>query len=190
MGMSQIGWLRGLQMLMRMTTGSPVSVKAEHQSGQYFHWRSLGWRPHDRCHVSHGKVRGSRSQAGFDGGPFDRPSVRGILARKTVQGLTPICRWSIGEEPLQSEVAKKYPSVAMVEHNPWGPRSRMDWFMNHWIPKDTGESRERGHPTHTLADDACRAPKGCAQRLDGIPDTRRVFRRHAANAHRHCRVRS
>jgi hypothetical protein len=34
---------------------------------------------------------------------------------------------------------KKYPSVAMVEHNPWGPKSRMDWFMNHWIPKDTGK---------------------------------------------------
>lgn len=39
---------------------------------------------------------------------------------------------------MRSEVAKQYPSVSMVEHNPWGPRSRMEWFMDHWIPKDTG----------------------------------------------------
>lgn len=39
---------------------------------------------------------------------------------------------------MRSEVAKQYPSVSMVEHNPWGPRSRMDWFMDHWIPKGTG----------------------------------------------------
>lgn len=63
-------------------------------------------------------------------------------------------RWSIGEEPLKSEVAKKYPSVAMVEHNPWGPKSRMDWFMDHWIPKGTGEQRGREHGmVKTLADD-------------------------------------
>jgi hypothetical protein len=58
--------------------------------------------------------------------------------------LTLIHSWSIGEEPLKSEVAKKYPSVAMVEHNPWGPRSRMDWFMDHWIPKDTGQQQLKG----------------------------------------------
>jgi hypothetical protein len=34
----------------------------------------------------------------------------------------------------------------MVEHNPWGPKSRMDWFMNHWIPKDTGKQREKEYP--------------------------------------------
>ena len=45
-------------------------------------------------------------------------------------------RWAIAEEPLKSEVAAKYPSIALVENNPWGPKSRMDWFMDYWIPKD------------------------------------------------------
>lgn len=50
-------------------------------------------------------------------------------------------RWSIAEEPDRSHIAKGYPSVSMVEHNPWGPRSRMDWFMDHWIPQGTGSSQ-------------------------------------------------
>ena len=44
-------------------------------------------------------------------------------------------RWAIAEEPLRSEVAKKYPSVSMIEHSPWSPRSREEWFMNYWIPE-------------------------------------------------------
>ncbi|KAF7190095.1 Arylesterase [Pseudocercospora fuligena] len=43
-------------------------------------------------------------------------------------------RWSIAEEPTKSEVAAKYPSVALSESFPWGPRSRVDWFMSYWIP--------------------------------------------------------
>lgn len=46
-------------------------------------------------------------------------------------------RWSISEEPTRAEVAAKYPSIALVESNPWGPRGRMDWFMNYWIPQDS-----------------------------------------------------
>lgn len=47
-------------------------------------------------------------------------------------------RWSIAEEPLRTKVASKYPSVGLVENSPWGPRSRMTWFMNYWIPKCDG----------------------------------------------------
>lgn len=45
-------------------------------------------------------------------------------------------RWVIAEEPLKSKVAARYPSLALVENNPWGPKSRMDWFMDYWIPKE------------------------------------------------------
>lgn len=32
-------------------------------------------------------------------------------------------RWEIAEEPQKSEVAAKYPSVALFAANPWGPQS-------------------------------------------------------------------
>lgn len=47
-------------------------------------------------------------------------------------------RWSIASPYERSAVAKLYPSVALVENNPWGPRGRMDWFMNYWIPDRPG----------------------------------------------------
>lgn len=47
-------------------------------------------------------------------------------------------RWSIAPEPLKSEVAIKYPSVELFENNPWGPRGRMDWFMDYWVPNTDG----------------------------------------------------
>lgn len=50
-------------------------------------------------------------------------------------------RWEIAEEPLKSEVAAKYPSVTLFADNPWGPRSRMTWFMDYWIGTDKGRSR-------------------------------------------------
>lgn len=48
-------------------------------------------------------------------------------------------RWDIAPEPLRSEVAKKYPSVELYADNPWGPRSRMTWFMDHWIGTGIGK---------------------------------------------------
>ena len=69
---------QGLRRLTRRTIGSSVSVETEHQSGQCFDWRPLGWWPHDGCHVSYGKGRGCRSQASLDGGAFDGSSVRDI----------------------------------------------------------------------------------------------------------------
>ncbi|KAJ9624378.1 hypothetical protein H2204_010831 [Knufia peltigerae] len=47
-------------------------------------------------------------------------------------------RWSIAPEPLKSEVATEYPSVELFAHNPWGPRGRMDWFMDYWVPDIDG----------------------------------------------------
>jgi acetyl esterase/lipase len=47
-------------------------------------------------------------------------------------------RWAIGEPSDQSAIAQLYPSIALVEKNPWGPRSRMNWFMDYWIPDQPG----------------------------------------------------
>ncbi|KAK5110938.1 hypothetical protein LTR62_005476 [Meristemomyces frigidus] len=47
-------------------------------------------------------------------------------------------RWSIASEPLRSEVASRYPSISLVENNPWGPRGRMSWFMDYWVPEQLG----------------------------------------------------
>lgn len=50
-------------------------------------------------------------------------------------------RWAIGTESEKSEIAKLYPSVALMENNPWAPRGRMDWFMRYWIPDRPGLRR-------------------------------------------------
>ncbi|SPN99282.1 related to esterase/lipase [Cephalotrichum gorgonifer] len=48
-------------------------------------------------------------------------------------------RWEIAAEPLKSDVTARYPSVTLFADNPWSPRGRMKWFMDHWI----GTSPER-----------------------------------------------
>ena len=77
-------------------------------------------------------------------------------------------RWSIAEEPLKSEVARKYASVAFSEHFPWGGRSRVDWFMSYWLPDD-----ERGIRKAAVTD--WRAHPILAPSLMGLPRTHLVI---------------
>lgn len=47
-------------------------------------------------------------------------------------------RWEIAAEPLRSQVLAGYPSVSLFANAPWGPRSRMKWFMDYWIGTSRG----------------------------------------------------
>ena len=60
-------------------------------------------------------------------------------------------RLTIAEEPMRSEIANWYPSVEKMGFNPCSPKSRMDWFMDYWMPK-CRESRV--HHSQTVLWDA------------------------------------
>jgi acetyl esterase/lipase len=49
-------------------------------------------------------------------------------------------RWSIASEPARSQSLEMYPSITEFAAMPWGPSSRMHWFMDHWIGLDQGQS--------------------------------------------------
>ncbi|EMD93700.1 hypothetical protein COCC4DRAFT_208316 [Bipolaris maydis ATCC 48331] len=81
-------------------------------------------------------------------------------------------RWLIAEEPLRSEIAKRYPSTVQYKDAPWGGLKREQWFLDYWIPTDIrraacddwmaspmlAKSFERLPPTHiiTAEFDICR----------------------------------
>jgi hypothetical protein len=48
-------------------------------------------------------------------------------------------RWSIASEPARSQSLEMYPSITEFAAMPWGPASRMHWFMDYWIGLDQGE---------------------------------------------------
>jgi hypothetical protein len=49
-------------------------------------------------------------------------------------------RWSIASEPARSQSLEMYPSITEFTAMPWGPASRMHWFMDYWIGLDQGQS--------------------------------------------------
>lgn len=71
MGMMHFEQFPELCRLTRRSTGSSIGIEIEHQSGQCFHRRPVGWRPHDCCNVSYGKGRGRQPQVSIDGGALD-----------------------------------------------------------------------------------------------------------------------
>ena len=47
-------------------------------------------------------------------------------------------RRELSSEPLRSETQKLYPSAAEFAQAPWGPSSRLTWFLNNWVGTDQG----------------------------------------------------
>lgn len=56
-------------------------------------------------------------------------------------------RPELSSEPLRSETKKLYPSVTEFAQAPWGPSSRLTWFLNNWVGTEQGTLQTRGRCT-------------------------------------------
>ncbi|CAD0084064.1 unnamed protein product, partial [Aureobasidium vineae] len=110
----------------------------------YDSWDAIQWviSHAQQLHVDGGRVSiGGLSAGGHMSAVLSHMARDAGLELKLALMVVPSTdfRWLIAQEPLRSEVAKKYPSTVLYKEAPWGGLKREQWFLDYWIPKGLRE---------------------------------------------------